>query len=97
MSFWKYMKQRFSKTKEQAQSTPGDKNPLGLTARELDVFRLLLEGYTIQETADMLGVKYSTVNTHMTAIYRKLSVTSRAELIIRYRNFESEANSCGIV
>ncbi len=56
-----------------------------LTPREVDFYYLLLEGYTLKESAKELSVKYSTANTHMTAIYRKLKVNSRAELIIKYR------------
>lgn len=57
-----------------------------LTPRERDLFLLLLEGYTLKESAEQLSVKYSTANTHMTGIYKKLNVNSRAELIIRYRD-----------
>lgn len=57
-----------------------------LTPRERDLFFLLLEGYTLKESAKRLDVKYSTANTHMTGIYKKLEVNSRAELIIRYRD-----------
>lgn len=57
-----------------------------LTPREHDLFLLLLEGYTLKESAKRLSVKYSTANTHMTGIYKKLNVNSRAELIIRYRD-----------
>lgn len=56
-----------------------------LTPREKDLYLLLLEGYTLKESAKQLGVKYSTANTHMTGIYKKLEVKSRAELIIKYR------------
>jgi DNA-binding CsgD family transcriptional regulator len=58
-----------------------------LTPRETDLYYLLLEGYTLKESAKVLSVKYSTANTHMTAIYKKLRVNSRAELIIKYRDF----------
>ncbi|NMB97192.1 MAG: helix-turn-helix transcriptional regulator [Clostridiaceae bacterium] len=57
-----------------------------LTPREKDVYLLLIEGFTLKEIAKQLGLKYSTVNTHMTQIYRKLKVKSKAELIINYRN-----------
>ncbi|NLJ95660.1 MAG: helix-turn-helix transcriptional regulator [Clostridiales bacterium] len=59
-----------------------------LTPREMDLFSLLLEGYTLKESAKKLSIKYSTANTHMTAIYKKLKVKSRAELIINYRSVE---------
>lgn len=58
-----------------------------LTPREQDLYLLLLEGFTLKESAKQLGVKYSTANTHMSSIYKKLEVSSRAELIISYRNF----------
>ena len=57
-----------------------------LTPREHELFLLLLEGYTLKESAKQLSIKYSTANTHMTGIYKKLEVNSRAELIIRYRD-----------
>lgn len=61
-----------------------------LTPREKDVYFLLLEGFTLKESARQLEVKYSTANTHMTSIYRKLGVKSRAELIINYLNVDGE-------
>jgi DNA-binding CsgD family transcriptional regulator len=63
-----------------------------LTPREYDLFLLLLEGYKLKESAKQLSVKYSTANTHMTAIYKKLNVNSRAELIIRYRDAAKQIN-----
>ena len=56
-----------------------------LTPREHDLFLLLLEGFTLKESAKQLLIKYSTANTHMTSIYKKIGVKSRAELIINYR------------
>lgn len=90
MSFLEQLRKRFGKPGGRDAPEAKEKHSLGLTPREMDVFRLLVEGYTLQETANQLGVKYSTVNTHMTAIYKKLGVSSRAELIIRYRDFEKE-------
>lgn len=90
MSFWKQLKKQFARSKKLDLPPQKATQLLELTKREEDVFCLLLEGYTLQEAADQLGIKYSTANTHMTAIYKKLNVSSRAELIIRYRNFEKE-------
>lgn len=96
MFFLKTLKNRISIKQKCASSSDGNseqqfKNPLDvLTQREREVFRLLVEGYTIKETAQSLGIKYSTANTHMTAIYKKLGVNSRAELIIRYRDLGGE-------
>ena len=63
-----------------------------LTQRERDTFLLLLEGYTLRETAGRLGIGYSTANTYQTAIYRKLNVNSRAELIINYLDIGGSKN-----
>ena len=60
-----------------------------LTPRENELFLLLLEGYTLKESANLLNIKYSTANTHINNIYKKLSVKSRAELIIKYVNIKS--------
>ncbi|MEA4888553.1 MAG: LuxR C-terminal-related transcriptional regulator [Clostridiaceae bacterium] len=60
-----------------------------LTQREQETFALLLDGYTLKEAAQQMGVKYSTANTHMTELYRKLGINSRAELIIYYREFNN--------
>lgn len=57
-----------------------------LTPRERDLYLLLLEGLTLKECAKKLSIKYSTANTHMTSVYKKLAVNSRAELLINYRN-----------
>lgn len=61
-----------------------------LTPREHDLYLLLLQGFTLKESAQQLSVKYSTANTHMTSIYKKLGVKSRAELIINYRDVGGE-------
>ena len=66
----------------------------GLTPREKEIFYLLLEGYTLKEIAKQLGIGYSTANTHQTAIYKKLHVNSRPELIINYYGI-SEKNNPG--
>lgn len=60
-----------------------------LTPREHDLYLLLLEGYTLKESAMQLSIKYSTANTHMSGVYKKLGVNSRAELIINYRGIRA--------
>ncbi|MFN8444021.1 MAG: LuxR C-terminal-related transcriptional regulator [Caldilineaceae bacterium] len=52
--------------------------PAGLTAREVEVLRLLTQGLTYAQIADQLIVSRRTVNAHATSIYSKLGVTSRA-------------------
>jgi DNA-binding CsgD family transcriptional regulator len=52
--------------------------PAGLTARELEVLRLVAAGLSDAETADHLFLSPRTVNAHLRSIYRKLGVRSRA-------------------
>jgi ATP/maltotriose-dependent transcriptional regulator MalT len=55
--------------------------PYGLTARELEVLRLLVEGRSSHEIAATLFVSRRTVSTHITNIFTKLNVNSRAALV----------------
>jgi len=57
-----------------------------LTPREQETFFLFLDGHTMKETACLMGVSISTINTYSNSIYRKLKVNSRAQLIIRHRD-----------
>ena len=50
----------------------------GLTAREVEVLRLLVQGLTYAQIADTLIISRRTVNSHASTIYSKLGVTSRA-------------------
>ena len=59
---------------------------LTLTQREYEMYLLLVEGYALKECAAQLDIKYSTANTHMTSIYKKLNVNTKASLIIKYRD-----------
>ena len=52
--------------------------PAGLTAREVDVLRLVARGLSDAEAASSLFVSVRTVNAHLRSIYRKLGVRSRA-------------------
>ena len=51
-----------------------------LTARERDVMRLIARGYTYREVAEELYVSVKTVETHMSAVLRKLQLSNRREL-----------------
>ena len=58
-----------------------------LSKREIEVCKLLLEGYTLRQISGILSIAYSTVNTYCTAVYRKLTINSRAELIILFKDY----------
>jgi DNA-binding NarL/FixJ family response regulator len=51
--------------------------PAGLTAREVDVLRLVAIGLSDAETAERLFLSVRTVNAHLRSIYRKLGIRSR--------------------
>lgn len=53
-------------------------DPHGLTAREREVLRLLARGLSNAQISEKLIISPRTVNTHLTAIYGKLGVNSRA-------------------
>ena len=52
-----------------------------LTEREREVLRLIAEGHTNQEIADLLCISLSTVQTHRTHVMEKLKLRKRSELI----------------
>jgi DNA-binding NarL/FixJ family response regulator len=57
-----------------------------LSSREQEVLRLLAEGLTDREIAGALAISPRTVESHVSAILRKLGVRNRAEAAQRYRS-----------
>jgi DNA-binding NarL/FixJ family response regulator len=53
-------------------------HPAGLTKREVEVLRLVAEGLSDARIAEELVISPRTVNAHITSIYSKLGVKSRA-------------------
>jgi DNA-binding NarL/FixJ family response regulator len=54
-------------------------HPAGLSVREVDVLRLVAAGLTNAEVAERLFLSPRTVDWHLSSIYRKLGLHSRAE------------------
>jgi DNA-binding CsgD family transcriptional regulator len=57
---------------------------LGLSPREKEIFTLLLKNFTLRQIGLELHISYNTVNTHYNSIYRKLGISSRGELFMKY-------------
>lgn len=59
---------------------PNDSELDQLTAREQEVMRLIARGYTYREVAGNLHLSVKTVETHVSAVLRKLQLSNRHEL-----------------
>src|SRR3954449_13509903 len=58
-----------------------------LTARELDVFRLITKGYSNAEIGAELFISDTTVKTHVTRLLQKLDLRDRAQaIVLAYRS-----------
>jgi DNA-binding NarL/FixJ family response regulator len=55
-----------------------------LSEREIEVLRLLADGYSYKMAAAQLGLSFHTINTHIKKIYEKLHVQSLGEAIAYY-------------
>ncbi|HEX4713903.1 MAG TPA: response regulator transcription factor [Ktedonobacteraceae bacterium] len=64
---------------EEEGAATGEAEPL--TARELEVLHLVVRGARNSEIGQRLSISVKTVETHLTSIYSKLGVQSRAEAI----------------
>ena len=58
----------------------GDEELDRLSAREREVMRLIARGYSYREVAGELFISIKTVETHVSAVLRKLQLSSRHEL-----------------
>ena len=59
------------------QARKASTSPHGLTAREIEVLRLVAQGLTNEQVAERLIISPRTVDTHLTSIYSKIGVSSR--------------------
>ena len=61
---------------------PSPKKKLsGLTNREIEITKLIAQGFKNKEIAEKLYTSIKTVETHRTNIYKKLSIHDRTELV----------------
>lgn len=61
-----------------------------LTPSEIEVCKLLLDGYTLRQISGMQSKAYATINTYCTSIYRKLNINSRAELLLFLQDYKPQ-------
>ena len=76
--------------KKQKKSLLSRNKNLGLTQREVEVVRLLCDGYMAKEVAEKLDTSIRTIETHKANIYKKMGFNNIVE-VIKY------AVKCGIV
>jgi DNA-binding CsgD family transcriptional regulator len=55
-----------------------------LTPREVEIFKLLIQGHSPQELSGMLFISLSTTRSHIKSIYSKTDVHSQLELIRKF-------------
>jgi DNA-binding NarL/FixJ family response regulator len=71
----------FAQERPAAASEPADDQELDqLTPREREVLRHIARGYMYKEIAVRLGISVKTVEAHVSAVLRKLQLSSRHEL-----------------
>jgi len=74
---------RFISKKRKVQSVQEiEEDDEGLTRRELDVMKLLMQGHSNKEIARRLIISERTVQTHLSNIFAKMGVASRTEAVL---------------
>jgi len=58
-----------------------DKNNIDLTEREIEILRLIVDGFSNKEIGEKLFISHRTVDTHRTNMMKKLGVNNVAGLI----------------
>jgi DNA-binding NarL/FixJ family response regulator len=59
-----------------------DLNSFKITEREIDICKLLCEGYTNKQICDQLYLTIGTVKNYVTSIYNKLGVSNRTSAVL---------------
>lgn len=66
----------------------GPKHRSLLTAREREIFNLLIDDFTTKEIANQLGISEKTVRNHISNTIQKLGVSGRAQAILELLRLE---------
>lgn len=57
-----------------------------LSPREMEVFEKLLTDKTLSEISKEMFIAYSSVHFHCKNIYKKLNISNRKQLLIKYKD-----------
>jgi DNA-binding NarL/FixJ family response regulator len=66
-----------------SKANTASQNDYGLTPREMDILKLLVDGRTIKDAAAQLGIGYYTADEYIRSVYVKLQVRSRGSAIAK--------------
>ena len=64
-----------------APAAPKRRDPAALTPREIDVLRLIVQGHTNSQIAEVLRLSVRTIESHRANLMGKLGLQSRVELV----------------
>lgn len=67
---------------ENGENKQANEVPNILTSSEIEIVRLIAEGFSTKEIANKKNISFHTVNTHRKNIFRKVGVSSASELIM---------------
>lgn len=59
----------------------------GLTMREAEIGCLVMQGQSNKEIASLVNISEKTVKFHLTNVYKKIGVGSRAQFIVKHIPF----------
>lgn len=68
---------------------------LGLSPRQAEILRLLVEGKPTKLICRHLGLSEPTVKTHLSVLYRKLNVNSRTQAVVRVAQLQLQLRPMG--
>ena len=73
---------RLSRNSKPSKISSGENNIDELSAREIEIVRLIGQGYKNKKISSQLCISETTVRHHLTSIYSKLGVNDRLELLV---------------